>query len=214
MPKKMDLLERIDEVTANSVTPEQFKETWGYGVDEYVANMMEHLRELKERSHKIRPITESKQRRVARPAAAAAEIEPVAAAASEMDLERAASTIAEAMSKHAAKTLKEVITDRLEEPKVGKRARKAGNTIEVKVANKDGKVVVTTAKVAKGLEVRTAAKKDGALRFVEPVKGIEGLGLGVSKLVDAAKVKGVKLAGSKKGGVSKPAAAKGPKGKK
>lgn len=42
----MDLLERIDEITANSVTPEEFKQTWGYTIDEHVADMMDRIHQL------------------------------------------------------------------------------------------------------------------------------------------------------------------------
>ena len=41
-----DLLDRIDEVRANSVTPEVFKETWGYSLKEHVDKMMEFIRKL------------------------------------------------------------------------------------------------------------------------------------------------------------------------
>ena len=42
----MDLLERIDEITANSVTPEEFKQTWGYTIDEHVKDMMNRIHQL------------------------------------------------------------------------------------------------------------------------------------------------------------------------
>lgn len=45
----MDLLERIDEITANSVTPEEFKQTWGYTIDEYVKDMMNRIHQLEGR---------------------------------------------------------------------------------------------------------------------------------------------------------------------
>lgn len=46
MEKKKDLIERIIEVTANSVTPEEFKKTWGYSIDEHVEDMMDRIRKL------------------------------------------------------------------------------------------------------------------------------------------------------------------------
>lgn len=46
MAKKMGLLERIAEITANSVTPEEFKETWGYTIDEHVEDMMDRIHQL------------------------------------------------------------------------------------------------------------------------------------------------------------------------
>lgn len=35
----MNLLEKIDELRANSVTPEKFQKMWGYSIDEYVDKM-------------------------------------------------------------------------------------------------------------------------------------------------------------------------------
>ena len=75
----MGILDKIDELTTNSVTPEEFKETWGYGVDKYVSDMMEYKRKLvAKRDAEAKP-TESKtgQRVMVLPAAA---IEPAAAA--------------------------------------------------------------------------------------------------------------------------------------
>ena len=36
----MKLLEKIDEMRAMSVTPEQFKDMWGYSIEEYLDKMM------------------------------------------------------------------------------------------------------------------------------------------------------------------------------
>ena len=41
-----DLLGRIDQVASNSVTPEEFKEFWGYTIDEHVENMMNYIHQL------------------------------------------------------------------------------------------------------------------------------------------------------------------------
>lgn len=46
MAKQRDLLDRIDEVRANSVTPEKFKEAWGYSLEDHVEDMMDFIREL------------------------------------------------------------------------------------------------------------------------------------------------------------------------
>lgn len=46
MVKTKDLLDRIDEVRANTVTPEKFKETWGYSLEEHVDDMMDFIHEL------------------------------------------------------------------------------------------------------------------------------------------------------------------------
>ena len=39
----MNLLEKIDELRAMSVTPEQFKQMWGYTIEEYVEKMMKFV---------------------------------------------------------------------------------------------------------------------------------------------------------------------------
>ena len=41
----MNLLEKIDEVRAMSVTPEQFEKMWGYTIEEYVEKMMKFVAE-------------------------------------------------------------------------------------------------------------------------------------------------------------------------
>ena len=43
----MNLLEKIDELRAKSVTPEQFKKMWGYSIEEYMAKMMRFVEERK-----------------------------------------------------------------------------------------------------------------------------------------------------------------------
>jgi hypothetical protein len=42
----MNLLEKIDELRANSVTPEKFQKMWGYSLDEYLKKMMRFAEEL------------------------------------------------------------------------------------------------------------------------------------------------------------------------
>lgn len=41
----MNLLEKIDELRAMSVTPEQFEKMWGYTIEEYVEKMMKFVAE-------------------------------------------------------------------------------------------------------------------------------------------------------------------------
>lgn len=50
MSAKKDLLERIDEVRANSVTPEQFEKRWGYSLDDHVGRMMGFIHKLEGRN--------------------------------------------------------------------------------------------------------------------------------------------------------------------
>ncbi|MCR5064924.1 MAG: hypothetical protein K6A67_04065 [Bacteroidales bacterium] len=41
----MNLLEKIDELRAMSVTPEQFQKTWGYTLEEYLEKMHRFVEE-------------------------------------------------------------------------------------------------------------------------------------------------------------------------
>ena len=43
----MNLLEKIDELRAQSVTPEQFKTVWGMSIEEYLDKMMAFVEEQK-----------------------------------------------------------------------------------------------------------------------------------------------------------------------
>ena len=43
----MTLLEKIDELRAQSVTPEQFKNVWGYSIEDYMAKMMAFVEQQK-----------------------------------------------------------------------------------------------------------------------------------------------------------------------
>lgn len=46
---KQSLIERIDEIRANSVTDEDFKRVWGKSIDESVAESMKHWDELEKK---------------------------------------------------------------------------------------------------------------------------------------------------------------------
>ena len=48
----MNLLEKIDELRAQSVTPEQFKKMWGYSIEEYMVKMMQFVEERKAQEKK------------------------------------------------------------------------------------------------------------------------------------------------------------------
>lgn len=43
MAAKMNIIDRIDTLRANSVTDEQFRATWGISLDEHIATMMAHV---------------------------------------------------------------------------------------------------------------------------------------------------------------------------
>lgn len=45
MAKEVDLLDRIDELHANSVTPEEFEKVWGISIEEHLRQMMEFVKE-------------------------------------------------------------------------------------------------------------------------------------------------------------------------
>lgn len=62
----MDLLDKINEITANSVTPEEFKKATGHSIDEHVANMMDRIHELEgKKVAEVRPIAYKTERRAA-----------------------------------------------------------------------------------------------------------------------------------------------------
>ncbi len=46
MAKNKDLMEKIDEVRANNVTPEKFEEKWGYTLEDHAERMMQFIHEL------------------------------------------------------------------------------------------------------------------------------------------------------------------------
>lgn len=46
---KQSLLERIDEIRANSVTDEEFKKVWGVSIDDHVDEMMKYISEQEEK---------------------------------------------------------------------------------------------------------------------------------------------------------------------
>jgi hypothetical protein len=50
----MTLLEKIDELRAQSVTPEMFEKTWGYSVEEYLDKMMAFVEQQKAATKKKR----------------------------------------------------------------------------------------------------------------------------------------------------------------
>ena len=83
MAKKMKLLERIDEVTASSITPEEYEKIWGVSLEEQVDAMMEKIHELEsEKKPAVKTTTTRTFHKVALPPAA----KPAAAAAAMPDL--------------------------------------------------------------------------------------------------------------------------------
>ncbi len=46
MAEKLNLLDKIDEVRANKVTPEKFEERWGYTLEDHAKRMMQFIHEL------------------------------------------------------------------------------------------------------------------------------------------------------------------------
>lgn len=45
--RKMNLLEKIDELRANSVTPERFERVWGISIEEHLDQVMSFIKEQK-----------------------------------------------------------------------------------------------------------------------------------------------------------------------
>ncbi len=46
MANTLNLLDKIDEVRANKVTPEKFEEKWGYTLEDHAKRMMQFIHEL------------------------------------------------------------------------------------------------------------------------------------------------------------------------
>lgn len=102
MGKKMDLLDRIDEVTANSVTREEFKETWGYSMEEHVADMMDRIHRLEASDVPAEERIAAKEARL-QPAAV-----PAAAAAAAKEKKAAKRKVFLYESESESETMKEV----------------------------------------------------------------------------------------------------------
>ena len=79
MQNGMKLIEKINEITANSVTPEEFKKATGYSIDEHVANMMDRIHRLEGKNRKVVKISVKAEgrpaARLAAKSAAAAKLE-------------------------------------------------------------------------------------------------------------------------------------------
>ena len=52
MTNKMNLLEKIDEICAKSVTPERFEEFWRVSIEEHLDRLMEFVEEQKKLEEK------------------------------------------------------------------------------------------------------------------------------------------------------------------
>lgn len=50
--KAMNLLEKIDEICANKVTPERFEQVWGVSIEEHLDRLMEFVEEEKKSEKK------------------------------------------------------------------------------------------------------------------------------------------------------------------
>lgn len=155
MQNGMKLIEKINEITANSVTPEEFKKATGHSIDEHVANMMDRIHRLEGKNQKVVNISiKSADRPAARPAAKSIAAKPA----------------------DAAKLEKEVTG------RVAKVLEAAGLTLP---KTKDGVVTITIKSGKKSLVDSAAAKKGGKWMKVIPTKEIEGVGIECIKLVES-----------------------------
>ena len=50
--KAMNLLEKIDEICADKVTPERFEQVWGVSIEEHLDRLMEFVEEQKKLEEK------------------------------------------------------------------------------------------------------------------------------------------------------------------
>ena len=53
---EMTLMERIDFIRANSVTDEEFQQTWGYSIDDFSEKMLKWMKKWDEQLECRRPV--------------------------------------------------------------------------------------------------------------------------------------------------------------
>ena len=220
----MDLFEKIDELRAKDVTPEEFEEVNGVSQEE----AMRKVTEFVDRFRKAKAARNNKKivRLVAEPKAAAAiELDPAAtpaAAVTPATAERAASgkkrsLAAMPVEELTAKILAHLKASGIEVPKrlqSERAARTLGDIIKFEI--KDGIVTVKpNEEIRKKGIVIQAKELEGLLKFkreirglVEPVKGLEGIG------ISGIDLRGVELfdAPQGKGRPAGKRSVKGPKG--
>ena len=81
----MNLLERIDEIQANSVTPEEFEETWGKSLEQYKSELADYVERLYEERRAEAEVVDHPAEVSHRPAAAPAAAAEAAAATVETE---------------------------------------------------------------------------------------------------------------------------------
>lgn len=196
----MDLFEKIDELRAKDVTPEEFEAVNGVNQEE----AMRKVTEFVDRFRKAKAARDSKKivRFVAKPAAAMPVAEPAAAM-----------PVAELTAKILAH-LKAAGIDIPKSLQSGRAARTLGDAIKLEI--KDGIVMVKPNEESRKRRIAFQARElAGLLKLkrdikglVEPVKGLEGIG------ISGIDLRGVELFDAPKG-KGRPAgkrAVKGPKG--
>ena len=196
----MDLFEKIDELRAKDVTPEEFEAVNGVNQEE----AMRKVTEFVDRFRKAKAARDSKKivRFVAKPAAAMPVAEPAAAM-----------PVAELTAKILAH-LKAAGIDIPKSLQSGRAARTLGDAIKLEI--KDGIVMVKPNEESRKRGIAFQARElAGLLKLkrdikglVEPVKGLEGIG------ISGIDLRGVELFDAPKG-KGRPAgkrAVKGPKG--
>lgn len=197
----MDLFEKIDELRAKDVTPEEFEAVNGVSQEE----AMRKVTEFVDRFRKAKAARDSKKivRFVAKPAVA----KPAAAKPA------AAMPVAELTAKILAH-LKAAGIDIPKSLQSGRAARTLGDAIKLEI--KDGIVMVKPNEESRKRRIAFQARElAGLLKLkrdikglVEPVKGLEGIG------ISGIDLRGVELFDAPKG-KGRPAgkrAVKGPKG--
>ena len=194
----MDLLDKINEITANSVTPEEFKKATGHTIDEHVANMMDRIQELEgKKVAEVRPIANKTGRRAAaRPAALPA------AAAKPAAIEDERKETASSLEDFSARVAKAVKAGKmlLKAPKGRKKVWTVEELLEANDIKKDMFPISVDSKGMITIDKVTVKK---ILEIVEPVKGSDVISLNITELLGVP---------SQSGRSGRRQARKGPKG--
>lgn len=199
----MDFFEKLNELHAKEVSPKEFKEINGVSQKKVMKNVMKFVDEFDAKQTEPK---KSKKGKVATMRTAAMPLDPAAvvldpvaakpAAAKKRAVPaRAAKAAARPADVLAARIAKALAAAGIAVPKTGKAGDRVrilgrpgtstlGEIIEVKLEEKNGVLVVTTDKGEKGLPGRVAASKTGIEKFVESVKGVEGIGIKGIKFVE------------------------------
>lgn len=95
-------IDQIDEVRANSVTPEKFEEIWGYSLKEHVDGMMEFIHELESEAPAERVVKEVTKKERLQP-------EAIPVAAAKMKTAKSSKDIQEEMKRSLSEKIQNLV---------------------------------------------------------------------------------------------------------